>query len=155
MDMGKMRMFFVAALSVMVLEMPSACAQNAGKSDKSEKARVTVISEASYAAEIENYAEEGWKYLGEMPAVVDFYADWCGPCRKLAPVMESMAAEYAGKVRFYKVNVDNARALSSAYGIRSIPSVLFIPVDGEPVMNVGLMDEKTFREKIEDLLSGK
>lgn len=84
--------------------------------------------------------------------MVDFYADWCGPCRKLAPIMEELAKEYGGKVRFLKVNVDNAKSLSNAYGIRSIPSVLFIPADGEPEMNVGLMTKEEFREKIEAIL---
>ncbi len=114
--------------------------------------KVTVLTEDQYKAEIEDFSTEDWKYLGDGPAIVDFYADWCGHCRRLAPIMEELAGEYAGKVRFYKVNVDNAKALSAAYGIRSIPSVLFIPAEGEPQMNVGLMGKEEFKEKVEGLL---
>ena len=114
--------------------------------------KVTVLTEDQYKAEIEDFSTEDWKYLGDGPAIVDFYADWCGPCRRLAPIMEELAGEYAGKVRFYKVNVDNAKALSAAYGIRSIPSLLFIPAEGEPQMNVGLMGKEEFKEKVEGLL---
>lgn len=114
--------------------------------------KVTVLTEEQYRISVEDFTTEEWEYLGEGPAIVDFYADWCGPCRRLAPIMEELAGKYDGKVRFYKVNVDNARKLSTAYGIRSIPSVLFIPAEGEPQMNVGLMSEEEFSEKIEELL---
>lgn len=114
--------------------------------------KVTVLTEEQYRISVEDFTTEEWDYLGEGPAIVDFYADWCGPCRRLAPIMEELAGKYDGKVRFYKVNVDNARKLSAAYGIRSIPSVLFIPAEGEPQMNVGLMSEEEFSEKIEELL---
>ena len=114
--------------------------------------KVTVLTEEQYRISVEDFTTEEWEYLGEGPAIVDFYADWCGPCRRLAPIMEELAGKYDGKVRFYKVNVDNARKLSAAYGIRSIPSVLFIPAEGEPQMNVGLMSEEEFSEKREELL---
>ena len=114
--------------------------------------KVTVLTEEQYRISVEDFTTEEWEYLGEGPAIVDFYADWCGPCRRLAPIMEELAGKYDGKVRFYKVNVDNARKLSAAYGIRSIPSVLFIPAEGEPQMNVGLMSEEEFSEKIQELL---
>ena len=125
-----------------------ACADTGEKHDG-----VTVLTEEQYKSGVEDFSTSGWEYLGDTPAIVDFYADWCGPCRKLAPIMDELAAEYAGKVRFYKVNVDNAKALSAAYGIRSIPSVLFIPADGGvPQMNVGLMSKEEFRKKIDGLL---
>ena len=114
--------------------------------------KVTVLTEDQYKATVEDFSTQEWKYLGEGPAIVDFYADWCGPCRRLAPIMEELAVEYAGKVKFYKVNVDNAKNLSAAYGIRSIPSVFFIPEEGEPQMNVGLMTKEEFSKKIEELL---
>lgn len=124
-----------------------ACANTGNDSDN-----VTVLTEDQYKTTVEDFSTEEWEYLGEGPAVVDFYADWCGPCRKLAPVMEEIAKEYAGKVKFYKVNVDNAKNLSRAYGIRSIPSVLLIPAEGEPAMNVGFMEKDEFTKKVEELL---
>ena len=114
--------------------------------------KVTVLTEDQYKSSVEDFTTSEWEYLGDGPAVVDFYADWCGPCRKLAPLMDELAAEYAGKVKFYKVNIDSAKALAAAYGIRSIPSVLFIPAGEEPKMNVGLMSKEEFKEKLEELL---
>ncbi len=114
--------------------------------------KVTVLTEEQYRISVEDFTTGEWEYLGEGPAIVDFYADWCGPCRKLAPIMEELAEEYEGKVIFYKVNVDNAKKLSAAYGISSIPSVLFIPAEGEPRMSVGLMSKEEFSEKVEELL---
>lgn len=124
-----------------------ACANTGNDPDN-----VTVLSEEQYKTSIEDFSTEEWDYLGDVPAVVDFYADWCGPCRKLAPIMDELAKEYGGKVRFYKVNVDNAKALSRAYGIRSIPAVLLIPAEGEPSMSVGLMDKSEFKKKVDGLL---
>ena len=77
-------------------------------------------------------ANPEWKYEGDLPAVIDFYAPWCGPCRMMGPVMESLAEEYAGKVRMYKVNVDKEKRLAAIFRVRSIPTFLFIPVSGEP-----------------------
>ena len=134
-----------AAIAALALGVMTACAGN-------DTGKVTVLTEEQYKTSIEDFTTQDWKYLGDGPAVVDFYADWCGPCRKLAPVMDELAGEYAGKVKFYKVNVDNAAALSAAYGIRSIPSVLFIPAEGEPQMNVGLISKEEFKEKLDELL---
>ena len=134
-----------AAIAALALGVMTACAGN-------DTGKVTVLTEEQYKTSIEDFTTQDWKYLGDGPVVVDFYADWCGPCRKLAPVMDELAGEYAGKVKFYKVNVDNAAALSAAYGIRSIPSVLFIPAEGEPQMNVGLISKEEFTEKLEELL---
>lgn len=88
-------------------------------------------------------------YKGELPAVIDFYADWCGPCRRVGPIMEKMANEYDGKLLVYKVNVDNERQLATVFGVRSIPMVLFIPVKGQPMAQTGAMTEQQYRQVIE------
>ena len=88
-------------------------------------------------------------YKGELPAVIDFYADWCGPCRRVSPIMEKMAKEYDGKLLVYKVNVDNEKQLASVFGVRSIPMVLFIPVKGQPMAQTGAMTEQQYRQVIE------
>ena len=93
-----------------------------------------------------------FKYKGKLPAIVDFYADWCGPCRRVAPIMEKLAEEYDGKLLVYKVNTQNESALADAFQIRSIPSVLFIPMEGQPMMQVGAMPEEGYRKVIEEKL---
>ena len=91
-------------------------------------------------------------YKGNVPAVVDFYADWCGPCRMVAPIMEKLANEYQGRLVVYKINVDQERNLSSAFDITSIPTVLFIPMTGKPKVRVGAMSEADYRKAIEEQL---
>jgi thioredoxin len=91
-------------------------------------------------------------YKGEVPAIVDFYADWCGPCRRVAPIMELLAEEYDGKLVIYKVNTQNETELAKAFQIRSIPSVLFIPMEGQPMMQVGALPEEGYRQVIQERL---
>lgn len=88
-------------------------------------------------------------YKGKLPAVIDFYADWCGPCRRVSPIMEKMAQEYDGKLLIYKVNVDQEKQLSSVFGVRSIPMVLFIPVKGKPMAQTGALQEAQYKEIVE------
>lgn len=94
-------------------------------------------------------------YKGKLPAIVDFYADWCGPCRRVAPIMEKLAEEYDGKLLIYKVNTQNETGLANAFQIRSIPTVLFIPMEGQPMMQVGALPEEGYRQVIEQQLLGK
>ena len=93
-----------------------------------------------------------FNYKGKLPAIVDFYADWCGPCRRVAPIMEKLAEEYEGKLLVYKVNTDQERGLASAFQVKSIPMVLFIPVEGKPMKQVGALPEAGYRETIEEYL---
>ena len=89
-----------------------------------------------------------WKYDGDRPAIIDFYADWCGPCKAVAPVLEELAKEFDGKVDIYKVDTEEERELSTVFGIKSIPSILFVPKEGQPMMQPGALPKNAFEEII-------
>ncbi|MBQ7311819.1 MAG: thioredoxin [Alistipes sp.] len=93
-----------------------------------------------------------WKFLGDKPAMIDFYASWCGPCQRLLPIVESLADEFEGKVDIYKVNVDQEEELAAAFNIRTIPTLIFIPMSGKPEREVGAKSESELREKLNNLL---
>jgi thioredoxin len=95
---------------------------------------------------------KGWKYAGSLPCIVDFYADWCGPCRMVAPVLEELAKEYEGKITIYKVDTEAEPELASMFGIRSIPSILFCPAEGKPHMAMGALPKHAFVQAIHDVL---
>ena len=95
---------------------------------------------------------EEWKYKGTLPAIIDFYADWCGPCKMVAPILEELSVEYEDRIIIYKVNTDIEQELSSVFGIQSIPSILFIKSDGEPMMQPGALPKHVFKKVIEDEL---
>lgn len=100
-----------------------------------------------------DYATEAdWKYQGALPAIIDFYADWCGPCKMIAPILEELSKEYEGKLVIYKVNTDVEQELSSVFGIQSIPTMLFIGADGEPMMQPGALPKHVLRKVIEEKL---
>jgi len=93
-----------------------------------------------------------WKYEGTLPAIVDFYADWCQPCKMVAPVLEDLAREYAGQIMIYKVNTEEEQELASVFGIQSIPTLLFIPKEGQPQAAMGALPKQTFEKAIKDVL---
>jgi thioredoxin len=99
--------------------------------------------------------EKEWKYRGTLPAIIDFYADWCGPCKMVTPILEKISADYDGQLAVYKVDTDKEQELAGAFGIQSIPSLLFIPVAGQPQMARGAMDRKGFDKAIADILGVK
>lgn len=102
-----------------------------------------------------NYeTEKEWKYEGPLPAIIDFYADWCGPCKMVAPILEELSTEYEGKIVIYKVDTEAEMELASVFGIQSIPTFLFIPVNGDPVMQPGAFPKNVFKQVIEEHLLG-
>jgi thioredoxin len=96
--------------------------------------------------------KEGWKFLGDKPAIIDFYASWCGPCQRLMPTIEEIASEYEGKVDIYKVNVDEEQALAEAFGIRSIPTLYFIPMKGQPQRSMGAMPKEQLKKMLDSII---
>ena len=108
------------------------------------------LNKESFLSKVFNYEKnKEWKYEGELPAVIDFWAPWCGPCKMVGPIIEELSEEYNGKVTFYKINTDEEQELGSAFGIRSIPSLLFIPKEGQPKMAVGALPKEALKEAIE------
>lgn len=93
-----------------------------------------------------------WKFEGDKPAVIDFYADWCGPCKMVAPILEELSKEYDGKIDIYKVDTEAQQELAGLFGIRSIPSILFIPMDEKPQMAAGALPKDTFKQAFADVL---
>lgn len=112
------------------------------------------LSEEDFVRRVANYRKPRaeWHYLGDRPAIVDFYAGWCGPCRVLAPVLEEIAAAYKGEIYVYKVDVDQCEAIADAYDIRSIPTTFFIPSAGQPVRMVGAISKREIERQISEVL---
>ena len=102
-------------------------------------------------ADLDNI-NNNWNFLGDKPALIDFYASWCGPCKALSPILEELSEEYAGKVDIYKVNVDEEEQLAEAFGIRSIPTLYFIPMKGQPQRAMGAMPQDRLKELLDSIL---
>jgi thioredoxin len=130
-------------------------AENKKNFNKSEnkKGKMEHLTAETFRQKVFDYQNnKEWKYEGELPAIVDFYADWCGPCKMVAPVLDELSNEYDGKVNIYKVDTEEQQELAAVFGIRSIPSILFIPKNGQPKMSMGAMPKEGFVQAINDIL---
>jgi len=111
------------------------------------------LTKESFLNKVFNYEKnKDWKFEGQKPCIIDFYADWCGPCKMVAPVLEELSKDFEGKLDVYKVNTEEEQELASAFGIRSIPSFLFVPAEGQPQMAMGALPKETFIKAIKDVL---
>lgn len=115
------------------------------------------LNKESFKKRVHNYEldKEEWNFQGDKPCIIDFYADWCQPCKMLAPILEDIAIEYEGKIDIYKVNTESEQELSASFGIRSIPSLLFVPMRDFPQMAAGMLDKKALKSVIIDVLKIK
>lgn len=141
----------------------ASCGGQAKKSDNhnnqnKEKTMTTInLTKADFLSKVANYETNPseWKYLGDRPAIIDFYADWCGPCKMIAPVLEELAAEYGDSIYIYKIDTEKEQELAAAFGIRSIPTLLFVPMEGAPQQAQGAMPKQSLKEAIDAVLLNK
>lgn len=154
----KARYYITAAVSLMIALATScgnAGAQNDSKKKSTEQKHAIELTSEQFSQLVYDINSEEMKYLGNKPAIVDFTATWCGPCRSIAPILEELAKEYEGQIVVYKVDVDNCRDIAQAFGISSIPAVLYIPLNGEPSMTIGARNKTKFQSEIDKILLGK
>lgn len=138
----------------------TACAGNKESKNqnmKGENMEIVHLTKAEFLKKVYNYEANpnDWKYEGDKPAIVDFYADWCGPCKMVAPILDELAKEYDGQIVIYKVDTEKEQELAGAFGIRSIPSILFISMEGKPEMAQGAMPKASFKKAIDEFLLKK
>ena len=112
------------------------------------------LTKDSFLQKVFNYEQnKEWKFEGELPCIIDFYADWCGPCKMVEPVLQELAQEYRGKLNIYRVNTEDQQELAAAFGIQSIPSILFVPLNDKPQMAVGALPKNSIKKAISEVLN--
>jgi len=120
---------------------------------KLEKKMTTHLTKDTFLKKVFNYEQnQEWKFEGDKPCLIDFYADWCGPCKMVAPVLEELSDEYKGQVDIYKIDTEAEQELAAAFGIRSIPSLLFVPMNGQPRMAQGALPKPALIDIIDKIL---
>jgi len=164
--MRKLSGIFILAITFSIISCGNIQGNQADDDQSTEKVNDSITSEIkpeyltyeTFKEKVWNFEKnpEEWKYEGEIPCVIDFYADWCKPCKLVAPIMDDLAKKYDGKVKIYKINTDKEKKLAGVFGIRSIPSVLFSPMKGKPMMQTGALQKEAYIQIIEeDLLNKK
>ena len=121
---------------------------------QAKKIQTIKLTKADFLTKIVNYetSPNEWNYLGDKPAIIDFYADWCGPCKTIAPFLEELAEEYNGRIYIYKIDVDKEQELAALFGINSIPVLLFIPMDDDPQIARGALPKNVIKQAIDEVL---
>jgi thioredoxin len=111
------------------------------------------LTKETFLEKVFNYEKnQEWKFEGNLPCLIDFYADWCSPCKMVAPILEELSKEYDGKINIYKIDTEAEQELSAAFGIRSIPSLLFVPMEGQPQMAMGALPKASLVQAINEVL---
>nr|WP_042369913.1 thioredoxin [Bacteroides neonati] len=150
----------IVLVACMAGALLSSCSgqKDGNNNNKKETTMKTInLTKEEFLTKVANFeaSPNEWKYLGDKPAIVDFYASWCGPCKTIAPILEELAQEYGDSIVIYKVDTETEEELAGAFGIRSIPSLLFIPMNGQPQMAQGAMPKASFKEAIDKVLLNK
>lgn len=150
--------FLTTLLSIAIFS--SGCAtkgsesNQASESSVSNEGKAVKINKQQFIELVYNYEAnpDEWVFEGDLPVIVDFYADWCAPCRIVAPILDELAKEYEGKIRIYKIDTDKEKDLARAFNIRSIPTMLFIPSEGRPQMSQGALPKETLKQVIDSFM---
>jgi thioredoxin len=161
----KIKFLIVSILSAIIL---SACSNSKTENNQELNSQQTEnkmqtqqktinLTKAEFITKVANYEEspDKWEYLGDKPCIIDFYADWCGPCKMVAPILEELAEEYKDDIYIYKVDTEAEQELAAAFGIRSIPSILFCPMGEQPQMAQGALPKDGFKKAIDEVLLKK
>lgn len=154
--MSKLVSLVVAAVLLVACQNVAVGKENK-QLNKHKNMEVVHLTKEEFLKKVVDYENNPteWKYLGDKPAIIDFYASWCGPCKMVAPILEELAEEYDGQIYIYKVNTEKEQELAAMFGIRSIPSILFIPMGEQPQMAMGAMPKSSFKEAIDKVLLKK
>jgi len=132
---------------------PTETVKNENELSSNEHIEMEKLTKDAFLKKVFNYEQnKEWKYEGELPCLIDFYADWCGPCKMVHPVLVELSKEYEGKIMIYQIDTEAEQELAAAFGIRSIPSLLFCPTEGQPQMAQGALPKATLKRAIEDIL---
>lgn len=162
-----MRKIVVSSLALILIAFTACGNQSKDKATEKKAENITInetkkmgtikLTKAEFLTKVANYEANPseWKYLGDKPCIIDFYADWCGPCKTIAPILEELAKEYDGQIYIYKVDTEKEQELAGAFGIRSIPSLLFVPMNEQPQMAQGALPKETFKKAINEVLLKK
>jgi thioredoxin len=160
--MKKKKIFFAGVL--LALSYPAFAGKNKENKSKEinqskevKKMGTIHLTKAEFLSKVANYEANPteWKYLGDKPCIIDFYAAWCGPCKTVAPILEDLAKEYEGQIYIYKIDTEAEQELAGAFGIRSIPTILFCPMGEAPQMAQGALPKDAFRKAITEILLKK
>lgn len=153
----RLMIWAVSLVSLLFAACETKAKTNDNQSKNDNKMKTIELTKADFLAKVMDYEAnpQEWKYLGDKPAIIDFYASWCGPCKMVAPILEELAEEYDGQIYIYKVNTEKEQELAAMFGIRSIPSILFIPMGEQPQMAMGAMPKSSFKEAIDKVLLKK
>ncbi|MFN8255623.1 MAG: thioredoxin [Bacteroidales bacterium] len=146
-------LLFILLGGLLVFSSCNAKSQKNGKISETEQGSVLVMTNEIFKQEVFNYEiNKSWKFQGDKPVIIDFYADWCKPCKALSPKIEEIAKEYEGKITVYKVNTDKEKDLAQSLGIRSLPTLIFIPTKGQPQATMGDLPKEDIVKIINDYI---
>ncbi len=155
--MKKVNNLFFVLIAGIVLTACGNAHTKSSNNKKEDKMKTIELTKADFLTKVANFEANPaeWNYLGEKPALIDFYASWCGPCKMIAPILEELAVEYGDSILIYKIDTEKEQELAALFGIRSIPSLLFVPMNGQPQMAQGAMSKADFKKAIDEVLLKK